>query len=81
MIEKYIYRLKAVGEYQIAEYLQELHDEHQAALEDLHGLCHVCRYNNTKVCDSCTHTPRIFEEYGNADNWEWRGTQSGEQYQ
>ena len=65
-MEKIINRLKSIGEHDIA-------DLFAAAMDDLHGLCSVCRHNNTKVCDSCTHTPKIFEVYGDADNWEWRG--------
>ena len=76
MHDKYIARLKIVGEHEIAEAMQRLYDERNKAIDDLHGLCSVCRYNNTKVCDSCTHTASIFEVYGDADNWEWRGIEN-----
>lgn len=72
-IEKAVKRLKIIGEHIIADMLEEVFEEREAAVEDLHGLCSVCRHNNTKVCDSCTHTASIFEVYGDADNWEWRG--------
>lgn len=82
MIDKYISRLKIIGEHEIAKVLQKLHDERNAAVEDLHGYCHVCvYYDNPKVCDNCIHTATIFNAGGNADNWEWRGLTDGEQKQ
>lgn len=76
MHDKYMARLKIVGEHELAEYMQRLYDERNKAIDDLQGLCSVCKHNNTKVCDSCTHTASIFEVYGDADNWEWRGIEN-----
>ena len=76
-MEKIIRRLKTIGEHEIAEAVQRLYDERNQAVDDLHGLCHVCVYDNHKACDNCIHTARIFEEYGTADNWEWRGIDHG----
>lgn len=74
-IDRAVKRLKIIGEHTIADILEEVADELEQAIDDLHGLCSMCRHNNTKVCDSCTHTASIFEVYGDADNWEWRGNQ------
>lgn len=76
-IDKAINRLKIIGEHMIADMLEEIAAEREAAIEDMRGMCHVCAYDNHKVCDNCIHTARIFEEYGNADNWEWRGIEHG----
>lgn len=76
-IEKHINRLRIIGEYNICDAVKELLKEHEAALNDLHGLCFACKHNNTKVCNNCIQTPRIFEEVGSADNWEWRGKRNG----
>lgn len=77
-IDKAVRLLKIIGEHMIADILEEVAEEREQAVEDLHGLCSFCRHNNTKVCKNCTHTPRIFEDYGNADNWEWRGLEDAE---
>lgn len=70
MISREIMRLRKIGEHDIADMLEAL-------LGDLHGLCFACKHNNTKVCNNCIQTPRIFEEVGSADNWEWRGKRNG----
>lgn len=77
-IDRAVKRLKIIGEHMIADILEEVADELEQAIDDLHGLCHVCTYDNHKVCDNCIHTARIFEDYGNADNWEWRGLEDAE---
>jgi hypothetical protein len=77
MIDKHISRLKIIGEHEIAEYLEKMHQELATAIDDMHGLCHVCKHNNTKACDNCIQTPRIFDSSGEYDNWEWRGKRNG----
>lgn len=72
-MEKMIRRLKAIDEHEIAEAMQRLYDERNAAIDDLHGMCHVCVYDGHKVCNNCVESPRIFYEVGTSDNWEWRG--------
>lgn len=72
-MESKIQRLKIIGEHDIAEALERVWKERNAAVESLHGYCHVCAYDKHKVCDRCIHSASIFSPGGDADNWEWRG--------
>jgi hypothetical protein len=77
-IDRAVKRLKIIGEHMIADILEEVADELEQAIDDLHGYCHVCIYDKHKVCANCIHTATIFNAGGSADNWEWRGLEDAE---
>ena len=77
-IDKAVRTLKIIGEHMIADMLEEIAEEREQAIDDLHGYCHVCAYDRHKACANCIHTATIFNEGGSADNWEWRGLEDGD---
>lgn len=78
MIDKYISRLKIIGEHEIADYLQTLQKERDTAIEDLNAgiCCETCIYADTDPNDQPCNTCRDAYAHG---NWEWRGTTDGKQ--
>lgn len=73
----YVAHLKKIGEHEIADKLETLAKEREAAVGDLHGLCHACVYDGHDVCGRCVHSEVFFcdGDAALADNWEWRGAQ------
>ena len=58
------------------ERVHQLEEERDAAVEDVHGNCHSCKYYikdpKEEPCASC------LSGFGNKDNWQWRGVQKEE---
>jgi hypothetical protein len=56
--------------------IQQLEAERDAAVEEVHGNCHSCKYYikdpKEEPCASC------LSGFGNKDNWQWRGVQKEE---
>ena len=88
MIDKYISRLKIIGEHEIADYLQTLQEKYDAAIEDMTELMQLSKF--CCYCKNLIADGECIKDFDGMDTknlgrpggwwcWEWRGTTDGKQ--